>query len=97
MDAYLDFFFSYVLAPFSLKSWVRPCLLFIILDYLKFKYWIDDMTIDFFISENHIFVSIFLRDSHFDPYLLFSPLLVPKIKKSDLVFVLFVNVLTAKS
>ena len=39
------------------------------------------MTIDFFISENHIFVSIFLRDSHFDPYLLFSPLLVPKIKK----------------
>ena len=30
-----------------------------------------------FLGENHIFVFTFSRDSHFDPYLLFSLLLVP--------------------
>ena len=34
-----------------------------------------------FIGEKHIFIPIFSHDSHFGPYILFSPLLVPVQKK----------------
>ena len=44
-----------------------------------------------------IFILTFSCDSHFGSYRLFSPFLVPKIKKSDLVFVPTVSALTAKS
>ena len=46
-------------------------------------------------GENHIFVPIFLYDSHFGPYILFSPLLV-SIRKIPSILVLSINVLTAK-
>ena len=55
-----DFFFSYILAPCSVKSWVRPCLLRIILDYLKFKHLINDMITNFLLAKT-TFLSLYFH------------------------------------